>query len=445
VGRSRPRVIGWFVFAAFALGSTWLGSEVDIKARTVLLIGLGVIALTAELAGARWRAARVAPHNAFAWLSWTISFLSYTAALGLTVVCERAVQIGGSAFVMWLIATKSMHAAKNEPLLANLMALWAALAVGFFIRANDMPLAGLAALGCVGTALAIMVRPKLLEPRDMLSNSKLDETACPSRPAEPSWAEHDSILHDLSNAMTASLFMVRDLSRALDKATEPSLGRARSLSQALVGELSQISEHIRSSRQSVRLQPVAGAAIQLAEPIEHCVEVVSRLYPNASCRVECDPSAREALVSIIGGEATLKRIVENLILNACQAQAGTPKKIEVVCRIEAADDAVLLSVEDNGPGFPKVILDSFPSPSVSTKPQGTGIGLYSCHQLVKRDGGVLALSNLTTGGAKALVSWPNLTKPATTALQKEPSLAISGTRSRPEQGVAHPSPVVIKS
>ncbi len=202
--------------------------------------------------------------------------------------------------------------------------------------------------------------------------------------------------------------MVRDLSRALDKGTEPGLRRARSLSQELVGELSQIGEHIMSSRQSVRLQPIVGATICLVEPVEHCVELVARLYPDVKCRVECDESASEARVSIIGGASTLKRILENLVINACQAERHGANK-ETVCRIAAADDTVTLTVEDNGLGFPNVVLESYPSPKVSTKAQGSGIGLYSCHQLVTRDGGTLTISNPSSGGARVTISWPKAT------------------------------------
>lgn len=258
------------------------------------------------------------------------------------------------------------------------------------------------------------------------------ETEVAPRDSEQSWAQHDSTLHDLSNAMTASLFMVRDLSRALDKGTEPSLTRARSLSQELVRELSQIGEHIRSSRQSVRLQPIVGAAINLSEPLGRCVALVARLYPDVRCRVDCGPGASDVMVSMIGGEATLKRIVENLVINACQSERGSTPK-EIVCRVAIADDTVILTVEDNGVGFPRIVLESYPSPKVSTKAQGSGIGLYSCHQLVKRDGGTLAISNLDSGGARVTVKWPLVVvTPQPTSAVKDSDVMISGTRTRPD-------------
>jgi len=223
--------------------------------------------------------------------------------------------------------------------------------------------------------------------------------------AYASWVQHDSTLHDLSNAMTASLFMVRDLTRALEKGSEPNLHRALRLSQELAAELSQMSEHINTSRQSARWQPIAGSPISVIDPIRRSVEHVALLYPDVDCRVLCRVSEEQARVSIVGGAATLKRVVENLVINACQA-LGSVRDKQVTCEIEQVGSMVSLSVSDNGPGFSPVILDLHPSPLVSTKSSGSGMGLFSCYQLVKRDGGKLTIGNRQSGGARVTVAWP---------------------------------------
>ena len=341
-------------------------------------------------------------------LEWSAAFLSYVGACLFIATTNSPVQLISVAWLMWLIAEQPGDPASTKRPMLDLVALWTAVSLSWAISSNHTPIIAMALLGVIGTALSLS--------RGKTGNKRVQEQPVlqpenkPESPlAEQSWAQHDSILHDLSNAMTASLFMVRDLSRALDKGTEPGLRRARSLSQELVGELSQMGEHIKSSRQSVRLQPIVGATISLLEPVEHCVDLVGRLYPDVKCSVKCAPSAAEALVSVIGGESTLKRIVENLMINSCQAErAGASKEVD--CLVALTDSAVVLTVEDNGLGFPKVVLESYPSPMVSTKAQGSGIGLYSCHQLVKRDGGTVAISNSESGGARVTISWPKASR-----------------------------------
>jgi signal transduction histidine kinase len=264
------------------------------------------------------------------------------------------------------------------------------------------------------------------------SSSRASVADAPPEPStEPSCAQHESILHDLSNAMTASVFMVRDLRRVLEKGSEPNLQRALRLSQDLAVELSQMSDHINASRQSVRLQLTAGSPVSLIHPVQQCVEHVSRLYPDVTCRVQCDLPEDQAYVSIVGGTATLKRIVENLVINACQAQSAVQDK-QVECRIRLIDGAVAFSVSDNGPGFPQAVIDAQPSPFVSTKSNGSGIGLYSCHQLVKRDGGTLSISSGATGGACVTVTWPQVRTAADGGPRPlDSKIMRSGTRTRP--------------
>jgi signal transduction histidine kinase len=318
----------------------------------------------------------------------------------------------------------------------DLATLWWALGFGYVRAAHEGLASALPWLGLVCTALKLhfdsvyrlaKAPPARRQPRPEQSHLAAGDDVYAS------WAQHDSTLHDLSNAMTASLFMVRDLTRALEKGSEPNLRRALRLSQELAAELSQMSDHITTSRQSARWQPIAGSPISIIEPVRQTVEHVSLLYPDVECRVQCDSSEDEARVNVVGGASTLKRIVENLVINACQALIGAREK-KVLCTIEVVGNTVTLTVRDSGPGFPRMVLDLYPSTLVSTKSGGSGIGLYSCHELVKRDGGKLKLANHESGGARVTVAWPQAAlSMSVIAKASDSKLKTSGTRTRPTE------------
>ena len=431
--------MGWVGFSLVSLFWIWSGGTFKADSGRYTLAALCAVCLLAELAVAA-SSLHLGSDKSLSALGWAATLVSYAGASVFVAATTASLQLISVAFLMWLVAITRIGAPSTKLKLRELSALWAALCIGCAARSKDTSLVALVLVGVVASAvmLALSARDAAATPEQSAATASSDRQPAPSD-TEQSWAQHDSILHDLSNAMTASLFMVRDLSRALDKGTEPGLRRARSLSQELVGELSQIGEHIKSSRQSVRLQPIVGAAISVVEPIERCVELVARLYPDVRCCVESAPAAADAMVAIIGGEATLKRIVENLVINACQAERAGETK-EAVCRVAVAEDTIVLTVEDNGVGFASIVLESHPSPKVSTKPQGTGIGLYSCHQLVKRDGGTLTLSNPAAGGARVTISWPRaLATPPAASGPKEPAITISGTRARPDGIEREPS------
>ena len=77
-------------------------------------------------------------------------------------------------------------------------------------------------------------------------------------------------------------------------------------------------------------------------------------------------------------------------------------------RIAAAcnNGRVVLSFDDNGPGFGEVnrVFDPF----YTTKPvgKGTGLGLSICYGIVKEHGGEIHAENLDPGGARIVLELP---------------------------------------
>jgi two-component system NtrC family sensor kinase len=71
-------------------------------------------------------------------------------------------------------------------------------------------------------------------------------------------------------------------------------------------------------------------------------------------------------------------------------------------------DKVLISVRDNGPGIPQVILDKIFQPFFTTKPtgQGTGLGLSLAYDIVKAYGGALKVETSEGRGSEFIIQLP---------------------------------------
>jgi two-component system sensor histidine kinase RegB len=67
---------------------------------------------------------------------------------------------------------------------------------------------------------------------------------------------------------------------------------------------------------------------------------------------------------------------------------------------------VMLCVINQGSGFPKTLLASFPRPQLSDKVDGHGMGLMLAHASIARLGGDLVLNNPENGGAQACITLP---------------------------------------
>jgi signal transduction histidine kinase len=73
---------------------------------------------------------------------------------------------------------------------------------------------------------------------------------------------------------------------------------------------------------------------------------------------------------------------------------------------------LLIAVEDSGPGIPSEIRERIFEPFFTTKKEGTGLGLYICHEMIGRNGGEISAHTRAEGGAQFLLALPIANRPA---------------------------------
>jgi signal transduction histidine kinase len=119
--------------------------------------------------------------------------------------------------------------------------------------------------------------------------------------------------------------------------------------------------------------------------------------------VEIDGST---LVSYLGYAQGLKRCLSNLVDNALR-YAGQARMV-----VEDSDAALIIRVQDRGPGIPDADLERVFEPfyriegSRNRDTGGTGLGLPIARDIARLHGGDLTLRNLPDGGLEATVTLP---------------------------------------
>jgi signal transduction histidine kinase len=112
------------------------------------------------------------------------------------------------------------------------------------------------------------------------------------------------------------------------------------------------------------------------------------------------------LPRVDGHRSQLRQVIFNLIHNAIEAMDNTMDRSRVlrVTTKSHGPDAIVVAVEDSGPGINPGRLDSIFDPFITTKPDGMGLGLAICRMIVERHGGELsALSDGKNGARFQLV------------------------------------------
>jgi C4-dicarboxylate-specific signal transduction histidine kinase len=101
-----------------------------------------------------------------------------------------------------------------------------------------------------------------------------------------------------------------------------------------------------------------------------------------------------------GDRVQLQQVILNLILNAVQAMSGVSERSRelLISAEKEASGAVLVTVQDFGPGLDPESVDRLFDAFYTTKPQGMGIGLAICRSIVEAHGGKLwAIANKDRG------------------------------------------------
>jgi PAS domain S-box-containing protein len=117
--------------------------------------------------------------------------------------------------------------------------------------------------------------------------------------------------------------------------------------------------------------------------------------------VEVRPELMSDLPLVTGHKTQLREVIFNLIDNALDAMKTTANRNRVL-RVETTlrgPDAIVVAVEDNGPGLEREQLEGIFDAFVTTKSDGIGLGLAICRMIVENHGGQLSASSDGKSGA----------------------------------------------
>jgi signal transduction histidine kinase len=120
---------------------------------------------------------------------------------------------------------------------------------------------------------------------------------------------------------------------------------------------------------------------------------------NIRREVQLDPN----LSSIEADPEPLKRVLQNLVLNAMDAMPnGGPLRLNT----RQYNSTVILEVADTGQGLTKEECDRLFTPYYTTKHHGTGLGLAIVQSVVSDHGGTISVESQPGRGATFRIELP---------------------------------------
>jgi len=122
----------------------------------------------------------------------------------------------------------------------------------------------------------------------------------------------------------------------------------------------------------------------------------------AEHRVTTRTELASELPLISGHKRQLQQVISNLVQNAIEAMDNTTDRDRLL-RVRTGlhnRDAIIVAVEDSGPGVDPKQLGSIFDAFFTTKSHGIGLGLAICRMIVERHGGQLTAASDGNNGAR---------------------------------------------
>ncbi|HVU14930.1 MAG TPA: ATP-binding protein, partial [Phototrophicaceae bacterium] len=106
---------------------------------------------------------------------------------------------------------------------------------------------------------------------------------------------------------------------------------------------------------------------------------------------------------VFGSKDQLEAVFMNLALNA---EAAMEKGGRLTIKTHTEDDQAVIEFIDTGIGIPKENLDKVFDPFFSTKPTGTGLGLFVCYSVVEGHHGKIEVDSKVGKGTRFTIHLP---------------------------------------
>jgi two-component system NtrC family sensor kinase len=207
------------------------------------------------------------------------------------------------------------------------------------------------------------------------------------------------VAHELNNPLMSLGLQARKLRQEAERhgfsedvrSSLAQIGEAAGRMEAIIADLLFVARPSETPQAHVDVGEVMKSTVALLRAgSPHCPPI----------RLEIDP-----LPPIRAFASKLGQVFLNVLRNAVQATELRPDG-EVVVRGRVAGDSLEVEVADNGVGIPAAVLSRVAQPFFTTKPQGTGLGLWISQSLMAEHGGQLFVKSVPERGTTVTLRLP---------------------------------------
>lgn len=210
-----------------------------------------------------------------------------------------------------------------------------------------------------------------------------------------------SVAHEVRNPIT----VVRGYAQLMQR-EDYDAAKTQAFLQNMVEELDRaqavITDYLHLAKDPINS---TNSEINLSLTVDHVVDVLLPYAVNKNVQLQ---STTESDLFIYGNPAHVTQAIINLVKNAVEAHdhGGT-----VNVHLKQVDKMVQLKVSDSGKGIPQAMLHKLGEPYLSTKKEGTGLGLTLVYKVMNDVKGKIDVQSKEGAGTTFSIIIPRQPKP----------------------------------
>jgi len=196
-----------------------------------------------------------------------------------------------------------------------------------------------------------------------------------------------ALAHELNQPLTAIANYTKAARRTLDQGVEASRDKVQELLDKAAGQALRAGQIIRRLRDFIEKREDNRAPEDINKIIEEAMALAFVGAAEASATVTANLAAN--LPKVLIDKIQVQQVVLNLVRNALEAMANSPRRELCVSTEQENEAFVQVVIADSGPGLAEEVVAKLFQPFVTTKHDGMGIGLSICRSIVDAHGGKL--------------------------------------------------------